>query len=683
MKQFLFLISLLLWSWSSAASVIPGIIKIYDESEIDDLLEAGVSIERRRGDILLCYFPDSDDNEIVIPNGKYDREFFTRSRDPFPSKGKERHIKSWGKHDKGITTRPTLDEAITFFDAWKIPEGVGISSPLTGKGVVVGLCDIGLDPLHPTFLDDQGHSRIKQITQYREYEGMRLELRGDKAYAEWKTDSIDEFHATHVAGILAGNGARSPYRGIATDAEIVASLSCLTGFGLLMGVEDIIDYAKEVGKPAVINLSMGNYIGAHDGTSLFSQYLDLCADDAIIVLSAGNEGNATNTLSYRFEENKKKVEVRIGNRAWNQKDMYGITDIWNITDRPLKVTLCVFDDENHSVVYEYEPVILTGWDTVTYQWDPENPVTEGLSLDGYLTLCGGVDPENGRYEIYMMYDYVSTRLIGRGWAKDMVSIRIEGLPGDDIDVYADGTFTRLMAISGHPAPDSKFSISDLACGERVISVGMYGNRDSVPVSIFDESGNVTDTESMSLNTGPMQTVVYSSYGTLRDGRRMPLTVAPGYELMSSFSRPYAAHHEDARYYMAPDGSTWVSMGGTSMSSPFVAGFIATWLEALPDLKVEDVIDLLEETNSHQIPEPDNPRNINGYFNPYVALRKALDNNGVDQIKDPESILLPSDHIEIFDLTGLRIYAGRADGATHIKKGVYVVRTPFGVMKKFL
>ena len=120
-----------------------------------------------------------------------------------------------------------------------------------------------------------------------------------------------------------------------------------------------------------------------------------------------------------------------------------------------------------------------------------------------------------------------------------------------------------------------------------------------------------------------------------------------------------------------------------MSSPYVAGYIATWLEAVPDLSVEDILQLIEETNSHEIPEPDNPRNLQGYFNPLAALRKVLENNGIDQIKDPSQVLLPSDHIEIFNFSGLKIYSGRADGYKNIPKGMYLIRTPFGTMKKFL
>lgn len=670
--KYLYLIFTFLFSWSSLFAVIPGVIKIYDEKEIEQLLEEGVSIERRRGDILLCYFPDSEDNNVIIPNSKIRRE-------------KNNTFRRWVNHQKDRIISPSLDESVKFFDAWKIQEGEGLGSPLTGKGVVVGICDIGLDPLHPTFLDENGNSRIKRITQYKEYDGIRIELEGDQAYSEWATDTIDEYHATHVAGILAGNGGNTPYKGIAPDAEIVVSLSCLSSFGLLMGVEDIIDYAKEVDKPAVINLSMGNYIGAHDGTSLFSQYLDMCADDAIIVLSAGNEGLNTNTLRYSFDNNYSFIRFRIGNRAWNQRNMYGVTDIWNTTARTVTLTIGIFDDENHTVVFEYEPITLKDWDSVTYEWNPESPLFEGLSLNGFLTVTGGIDPENGRYEVTLMYDYSSGRIIGtgNGWAKDMICIKAEALPGDEIDIFADGTYTRLMPIVGYPAPNANMSISDLACGYRVVSTGMYGNREYYPVTDFGYDGEILGTSMMPTGSRPLQTVPNSSYGTLRDGRTMPLTVAPGMRLVSAVNRHYLNANEDTRYFMDADGAPWINLGGTSMSSPYVAGYIATWLELLPHLTVEDIIGLISETNSHEIPDPSDPRNINGYFNPYLALRKALNNNGIHSIKDPSQVLMPHDHVDIFTLTGLKIYSGRIDSWTPPHQGIYIIHTPFGIMKKYI
>lgn len=681
LSVFLPLLINLLTVFPSEASVTPAVIKIYDEAEIEELLEQGVSIERRRGDILLCYFPDYDDADIVIGNNK--KNSIIRN----PGISKRFHKKPDFKNahpynrDKFFIT-PTLDEAVKFLEAYQIQQGNDLHPPFTGKGIVVGLCDIGLDPLHPVFLDEDGKSRIKKITQYDEFEGIRLELEGDDAYAEWKTDTEDNYHATHVAGILAGNGGGSSFKGIATDADVVASLCRLTDFGLLMGVEDIIDYAKEMGKPAVINLSMGNYTGAHDGSSLFSQYLDLCADDAIIVLSAGNEGNRTNTLSYSFNENSKPLEFRIGNRAWDQKSMYGITDIWNSTENPLSVTLCIFDDETHKVVYEFEPVILTDWDSVEYEWNPEEPLFDSLSLDGFLRITGGIDPENGRYEVALLYDYESFRLIGTGWAKDMISVKITGEDGDEIDVFADGSYSRLMQISGNPAPNSHLSISDLACGFRTISVGMYGNRSDFPVSVFDSDKNPFDTVYRRSGYQPFHSVVHSSYGKLRDDRTMPLTVGPGIPIISSMSRYYLDANPDAElYYIDENHIPWLATGGTSMSSPYVAGFIATWLEAVPNLTTEDIKNIIEETNCHEIPEPEDPRNLNGYFNPKEALRKLLDHNGISQIENPAYLLLPSDHIDVFNTTGILIYSGRYENFIKTQPGFYIISTPYGVMKK--
>ncbi len=264
----------------SIPSYIPRLVKIQSESEVDSLREQGVDVLRRRGDILLCFFPNPQ----------------TRSNEP------------------AIRPRPiapALDVAKSYYDAGSIQSGDGFGTPYTGKGVVVGICDVGIDPLHPTFLDADGRSRIKRVVHYIEGDGLRIQLEGDDDYLEWQTDNPEEYHATHVCGILAGNGAGSPYSGVAPDADIVATVSTLSEVGLLAGVEDIIDYAKEVGRPAVINISVGSYTGAHDGSSLFSQYLDMCAEDAIIVMSSGNEGTHYNSLVSSFSSDSPSVAVRL------------------------------------------------------------------------------------------------------------------------------------------------------------------------------------------------------------------------------------------------------------------------------------------------------------------------------------------------------------------------------------
>ncbi|MDE6478781.1 MAG: S8 family serine peptidase [Muribaculaceae bacterium] len=629
-------------------SYIPRIVKIYSEEEADSLAEQGVDILRRRGDILLCLFPNTS----------------TRSEDS-------------RQRTRAIT--PTLDVAKGFYDAGSIQNGKATGTPYTGKGIVVGICDIGIDPLHPTFLDSNGQSRIKRVVQYIEEEGIRRQLDGDDDYRNWVTDTHENYHATHVCGILAGRGAGTPYSGIAADADIVVTVSTLTEVGLLAGVEDIIDYAKEAGKPAVINISVGSYNGAHDGSSLFSQYLDMCADDAIIVLSAGNEGRHYNSLISPFDRQTSSVAFHLGNTAWDEFNMYGVTEIWSGMNTPLNISLGLYDTNVKNIVRWDKPFSVDGKDIQKYIWNGEGSADEGFPFVGELLIEGGINPENGRHCTTLSYDFKSEEMSSNGgWARYELAVKVTGEPGNDVEVYADGIYTRLSGLSGSPAPTKDRSISDLACGFRVISVGMYGNRDSIPFSAPIEFQDETVYfQPSKFKYGA--TVDYSSYGTLRDGRVLPLTVAPGGSLMSAASRPYFERYPYHPHLRSGD-TIWVDEGGTSMSSPYVAGYIATWLEADPTLTVEDVKKILASTNRLDIPEPDDPRNANGYFDPVKGLMMALNAGKIEGIEDSGMQPNPDDHIEIYDLTGVKRYAGAASGMSGIEKGLYIFKTPYGAKK---
>ncbi len=629
----------------------PGLVKIAGENEVDSLSREGVEILRRRGDILLCLFPND------------------RTRSAATTRMK-RHIS------------PTLDVCKSYYNAGSVQSGAATGTPYTGKGVVVGICDIGFDPLHPTFLDAEGNSRIKRVVHYIEGEGIRTQLDGVEQYEHWITDNPDIFHATHVCGILAGNGAGTPYSGIAPDADIVVTVSTLTDVGLLAGVEDIIDYAREVGKPAVINLSVGSYTGPHDGTSLFSQYLDMCAEEAFIVLSSGNEGHRTNTLFSDFTQERESVSFRIGNTAWDQFMMYGATDIWSGSGSPLTVSLGIYDYNLKSVVRWFDSFTLTGADSRSYAWSGSGIELEDNAFSGELMAQGEVDSENGRHHTLLSYEYTAPERAEDGnWARYVLAVKVDGKPGNDVEVYSDGSYSRLINLPGNPEPTTERTVSDLACGNKVISVGMYGNRDSIPYSAPAEFND----DRIYLNATsytPGNTVRYSSYGTLRDGRILPLTVAPGATLISAGSGPFLQRYPYHRH-LRMGGTRWIAEGGTSMSAPYVAGYIATWLEAVPSLTVDDVIGIIARSNRLDIPEPDDPHNANGYFDPASGLKLALDAGGVETIVNPGLPLSPDDHVEVFDIAGIKRYSGVASCLDGMDKGLYVIRTPYGVMKATL
>lgn len=644
-----------------------ALVKVGSDAEVDELLSEGANILRRRGDILLCLIPDSL-ADITGSDSDFPRKVTKKNEGKIPR-----------FKNKAL---PTLDKAAEYFGASRIHSGEGLDRPYTGRGTVVGICDIGFDPLHPTFLDATGRSRVKRLTQYIEHENIRIEIEGDEEYMAWRTDDVDNYHATHVCGILAGRGDGSPYVGIATDADIVVSTSTLTDVGLLAGVEDIIDYAKEVGKPCVVNLSMGSYTGAHDGTSLFSQYLDLCASDAIIVLSAGNEGDQTNCLHYEFSAEKPSVQFRLGSRDWKQQHIEGMTDIWSGDDSPLTIGIGIYDSKTRKIVADYGPISLSDYESVTYRWTPaaesDEDTADAWSIDGYLSVYGGVNPENGRYQAALVYEYESPILLENAtWARYVVCVTVDGQEGKDVDIYSDGARTRLMKMDGSPAPDSSMSFSDLACGHRVISVGMYGNRAESPMSDFSVSPAGVWEKPSGYQAGEI--AVHSSYATLRDGRVMPLTVAPGAPLMSAGSRPFLEQHPEKDHLLLD--SPWISECGTSMSSPYVAGYIATFLEAKPDLTVEDIMLLISRTNATDLPDPDNPRHGCGWFDPYAVLWQIIaDEGGVHLPSDPSGILAPDDEVSLYSIDGRILYSGPYSSLPDLGDGMKILHTPYGPVK---
>jgi len=166
-----------------------------------------------------------------------------------------------------------------------------------GKGIVVGVIDWGLDFGHPNFRNADGTTRILALWDQQDERGqsgrnrygygriherreLDLALASRDPYQALGYDPADfdpqlaGMHGTHVCDIAAGNGTVGP-SGIAPDADLVfvhlaARTGGFSGLGDSVTLLEAIDFVRATAgdRPCVINLSMGNMGGPHDGTTL-------------------------------------------------------------------------------------------------------------------------------------------------------------------------------------------------------------------------------------------------------------------------------------------------------------------------------------------------------------------------------------------------------------------------------
>ncbi len=510
----------------------------------------------------------------------------------------------------------------------------GIRS-FTGRGVIVGMMDTGLDPNHPNFVDASGNTRVERMWHFRSDDGTAKEY-NSSTISQFTTDDEEETHATHVAGIIGGRyygtstyttcdpatGAslttttgQNPYYGVAYGASLAFSAGELYDANILAGVKQIIDYAKAQGKPAAINLSLGMNSGPHDGTDDFSAALDRYGEDAIICVSAGNEGDMNMSIEKNFTATEKefKTVVYYDNRYTSNID--GYIDVWASDGTPLTVTLSGV--KSNGAMTQIIQSTRAGQDI---------PASSSHTCirSGKINLTSGVDANNGRYNVLID---CTTLAMASGYR---LALTVSGADGQSVNTYFDGyaEFTDSYSnnstkLAGFTKGTPDGSINGMACGKNVVSVGAYTSSAYFP-SLSRDAYSFGETSA--------EITSFSSYGKAFDGRQLPEIAAPGSAIISSFSRRYVAQgyeYETADDMVASanvNGTTeyWGPMQGTSMSAPYVTGSVALMLEAAPTLDVADVHRILAATavtDSHTASAPE--RFGAGKLNVEAAVREVL------------------------------------------------------------
>ncbi len=594
----------------------------------------------------------------------------------------------------------TTSHCIEYDRVWS---GTGIPRAYTGKGVVMGIMDVGFDLTSPNFYTrDMSDYRIRKFWDMlatdkdtafvvgREYVGRDAILA-----LKHSTDNLIISHGTHTLGIAAGSGYNSNYVGVAPESEICLVNNAVVEDLPLISPEDvdkyttatdalgfkyIFDYAESVGKPCVISFSEGSRQLFDEDNVLFYEALEsLVGPGRILVASAGNDG------SMKYVMHKPAAKMSAGSFVYS----------------PYKECTLIFKTTSDFIISlncygsKGAEQMIISTEHASRSENKEYKVHQQFSDAVYdITITAttsAFSPSEKVFEFHIKSD----DLVG---ARVPLSLEIFG--NDDIKSYAFNSV--FMENSLDPKlcdGTSHGTILTPASSPSVIAVGATSYR----AGFVNYKG-----EYLTWDNGSDGVIApYSSLGPTFDGRIKPDVVAPGTNVISSYSSYYIEAKPDAfdtqsdvtRYEYNGRTYSWNANTGTSMSSPVVGGIIALWLEANPNLSPDDIREILDVTcrRDSTLTYPNNTWG-RGEINAYRGLCHILGIDGIEGISSEarDFSLVPSDGgfdicfkselasdctADVFSVDGIHVTSHHVVAGTskyHVASshGVYAVRVRY-------
>lgn len=518
---------------------------------------------------------------------------------------------------------------------------VASGSSGTGAGVVIGIVDAGVDTTHADLQHPDGTTRIAWYLDFAaDPAGVHPEL--EAAYgcapeaglrcAILSASDINQRlaspergdeprdavgHGTHIAAIAAGNGRSldgAAYAGIAPEATLIAvrvtgSSGAIRDADVALASEFVFARAAELGMPAVVNLSLGNDFGAHDGSSELSRLLASSIGPEhpgrAIVVAAGNSGQLHRGLvEERAEPLGIHAEVDVS--AGEPRRVPLLTPAPGggraMTDASIFVWLNLFPESELSVALSLPdgtrlgPVALGGTQTldtgelgaaIVHGVDSAPPeLAEALpgvaelllpSAGSAAVLIDGRWPAASTFQI---------ELAGAGraelWAQSEGDLGPGAAPMGA--VFANATVQQTITI---PASDPAL----IAVGASINRLGWSDTRGTL----------VTFSTTEQPAPEPGGPAFFSSAGPNRLGDLKPDLLAPGgfvVSAMPSAADPRGFASSVFAGLCAPLGCQVVTpeyavTAGTSMAAPMASGAIALLLEQNPRLTQPELRALLQ------------------------------------------------------------------------------------------
>ncbi len=473
-----------------------------------------------------------------------------------------------------------------------------LPASFTGKDVIIGYVDTGIDFNHPDFKNADGSTRVLYYwDQTLPVDPLLTPIYG---YGQlWDSTDINggsclsldnNAHGTTVSGTGSGNGlASGTNKGVAPESDIIIVESDFSLPNWTLSVADAIDFvfrmADTLGKPAVVNTSLGDYLGSHDGTDPAGHFVDSLLNDQpgrIVVAAAGNSGN----------QGKYHVNATVDSDTsfcWfivNAGSAFGgdavFFDLWADTADFNNVSFAVgadnqapFDFRGRTLFYNIDTILgVITYDSIMVAGNKLAPVQFFCDeINGVYHIEGLVnDPDSNAY-LYRFetfgtgeYDLWSGAWMG------FSDIKSTGLPDA-------GTFPPIV---NYNMPDTlRTTVSSWTCLPSVVTVGNFQNQ-------WDYMSYTGSPYSSGVIPGTLS--VNSSKGPNRLGVVKPDVSATGDLILSAcpvWLTPTLIGSNPAM--LSPEGFH-VRNGGTSMACPVVSGIAALYLEKCPQATYQDFLD---------------------------------------------------------------------------------------------